>query len=92
MARKFAPGIPTAANKVHFACFPCRKFFKQQGSSNWDTAIPERPFPCPNCKQQMVRLGKYFKAPRQRAVRAWKEVVRLYQAGERFDREEKRSP
>jgi hypothetical protein len=79
-------GVPTATNKVHFACFTCRKSFKQLGSSNWDATIPKRPFPCPNCKQAMVRLGRYFnKAPRQRAIRAGREVIRLYQAGERFN-------
>jgi hypothetical protein len=78
-------GAPTATNKVHFACFVCRKCFKQQGSSNWDNNVPVRPFPCPNCKHSMVRMGRYFKAPPQRAVRAWREVERRYQEGERFD-------
>jgi hypothetical protein len=84
--KNFTPGEPTPTNKVHFACFGCRKSFKQQGSSNWDDLIPKRPFPCPNCKKPMVRLGKHFKAPRTNAIRAWREVVRLYQTGERFDR------
>lgn len=79
------PGVPTAMNRVHFACFTCRKTFKQAGSSNWDSNVPQRPFPCPNCKQPMVRMGRYFKAPAQRAVRAWGEVERRYQSGERFD-------
>ncbi|MBX7103689.1 MAG: hypothetical protein K1X57_06385 [Gemmataceae bacterium] len=47
--------------------------------------MPKRPFPCPNCKVPMVRLGRYFKAPRQRAVAAWKEVERLFSQGEHFD-------
>jgi hypothetical protein len=79
------PGKATATNKVHFACFTCRKSFKQRGSSNWDSSVPERPFPCPNCKMPMVRLGRYFKAPSQRSIRAWREVERRYQLGERFD-------
>ena len=70
------PGVPTATNKVHFACFACRKTFKQMGSSNWDSNVPERPFPC---------MGRYFKAPPRRSVRAWREVERKYQNGERFD-------
>ena len=78
-------GKPKATNKVHFACFDCRKTFKQLGSSNWDENVPVRPFPCPNCKRPMVRLGRYFKAPPQRAVNAWREVERRYSAGERFD-------
>jgi hypothetical protein len=78
-------GVPTATNKVHFVCFECRKAFKQRGSSNWDSKSPRRLFLCPNCKQPMVRLGRYFKAPRQRAARTWRQVERLYQGGERFD-------
>jgi hypothetical protein len=78
-------GVPTATNKVHFACFDCRKSFKQPGSSNWDSNVPERPFPCPDCKKPMVRLGRYFKAPPSRSLKAWREVERLYLSGERFD-------
>jgi hypothetical protein len=33
----------------------------------------------------MVRMGRYFKAPRQSAVQAWVDVERLYLQGERFD-------
>ncbi len=78
-------GIPHATNTIHFACFACRKAFKQPGSSNWDSNVPERPFLCPNCKVPMVRLGRYFKAPPKRAIKAWREVERLYQSGQRFD-------
>jgi hypothetical protein len=83
--KRLGPGVPTGTNRVHFACFVCRKTFKQPGSSNWDSNVPDRPFPCPECKQPMARMGRHFKAPRQRAVRAWQEVERLYLAGERFD-------
>ena len=83
--KRSGPGVPTVTNRAHFACFACRKTFKQPGSSNWDSNVPERPFPCPECKQPMARMGRHFKAPRQRAVRAWQNVERLYRAGERFD-------
>ena len=78
-------GVPKPTNRVHFACFACRKTFKQIGSSNWDSNVPERPFPCPECKEPMARMGRHFKAPRRSAVRAWKEVEHLYLQGERFD-------
>lgn len=71
-------------NTVHFACFHCRRVYKQQGSSNWDSSVPHRPFPCPNCKRAMTRLGRYFKAPPRRAVRQWEKVELLYRFGERF--------
>jgi hypothetical protein len=76
---------PTATNTVHFACFGCRKAFKQRGSSNWDPDVPQRPFPCPGCKRPMTRLGRYFKAPPQRAARQWLKVELLYHYGERFE-------
>lgn len=75
---------PTATNKVHFACFRCRKAFKQPESSNWNQAIPGRPFDCPNCKQPMTPLGRYFKAPSHRATRQWLKVELLAHFGERF--------
>ena len=83
--KRLGSGLPKATNKVHFACFGCRKTFEQPGSSNWDRNVPERPFPCPECKHPMARMGRYFKAPRQRAVGSWKEVEKLYAEGERFD-------
>jgi hypothetical protein len=76
---------PTATNTVHFACFNCRKAFKQPGSSNWDPEVPARPYPCPECKRPMVRLGRYFKAPPQRATRQWIKVELLHRYGERFE-------
>lgn len=76
---------PTATNTVHFACFDCRKAFKQPGSSNWDPEVPARPFPCPECKQPMARLGRYFKAPPQRASRQWLKVELLHYYGEQFE-------
>ena len=84
-ARRSSAGVPKATNKVRFACFACRKAFKQVGSSTWDDAVPRRAFPCPECKRPMARMGQYFKAPPQRARRAWAEVEVRYLAGERFD-------
>ncbi len=82
---RLGSGVPSATNRVHFACFACRKTFKQPGSSNWDSNVPERPFPCPECKQPMVRMGRHFKAPSKRAVKAWAVVELAYRGGERFD-------
>ena len=75
----------TAMNTVHFVCFDCRKSFKQHGSSYSDRATEERPYPCPNRKRAMVKLGKYFKAPPQRATRQWLKVELLYRYGIRFN-------
>jgi hypothetical protein len=80
--KPLAKANPT--NKVHFACFDCRTSFKQPGSSNWDPSIPERPFECPNCKQPMTRLGRYFKAPPRRSAAQWHKVELLVLFGESF--------
>lgn len=81
---KSKPG-PTVTNTVHFACFDCRKAFKQQGSSNWNLKVPQRPLACPECKRPMVGLGRYFKAPPQRATRQWLKVELLHRYGESFE-------
>ena len=78
-------GISSATNKVHFACFFCRKTFKQLGSSTWDSNVPERPFPCPDCQRPMARMGRNFKAPPRRSVKDWERVEAAYLGGERFD-------
>jgi len=78
------PRKPTTTNRVHFVCFDCRKSFKQRGSSNWDVEVPKRPFPCPECRTPMVRLGRYFKAPPRRAVHQWLKVELLHHFGEMF--------
>jgi hypothetical protein len=75
---------PKATNKANFVCFECRKALKQPGSSAWDSAIPERPCPCPNCRGPMTRMGRYFKAPPTRAVQQWLKVELLYCFGEDF--------
>lgn len=71
-------------NSVHFVCFDCRVCFKQPNSSNWDSTLPERPFPCPECREQMHAMGRHFKAPPRRDKRQWLKVELLYHYGERF--------
>jgi hypothetical protein len=71
-------------NRVHFACFNCRKTFKQPNSSDWDESVRPRTFACPECKTEMTRLGRYFRAPRRNATRQWQKVELLYRFGERF--------
>lgn len=54
----------------HYACFACRKAFKVRNTFN-STLTPR---PCPNCKGPMKAMGVLFRAPRQRAVKAWKKL------------------
>lgn len=62
----------------HYACFGCRKAFKQPFSAD----LPERA--CPQCRQPMTIMGTDFKAPRQDDVRQWQKVAVLARAGIRF--------
>ena len=71
MCRRAATG---GGGRKHFACFHCRKAFKQPGSAEWQAAAARRPFPCPECGEPMSDLGSDFKAPRQRDVRQWLKV------------------
>jgi hypothetical protein len=75
----------SAEHPQHFACFNCRKAFKQRGSGHpsWKESL--RPFPCPNCKAPMVPLGRDFKAPPQRAKAQWLKVELLHSFGVTFE-------
>jgi hypothetical protein len=68
----------------HFACFACRKAFKQRGSGR-ALVSDLRPFPCPACKAPMVPLGRDFKAPTQRARSQWLKVELLHAFGVTFE-------
>jgi hypothetical protein len=45
--------------RVNFACFACRKTFKQGRSSNWDSNVPKQPFTSPERKPPMTRMGAF---------------------------------
>jgi hypothetical protein len=69
----------------HFACFACRKAFKQRGSGHpsWNETL--RAFPCPDCKSPMVSMGRDFKAPPRRAKDQWIKVELLHSFGIIFE-------
>lgn len=75
--------------KEPFACFDCRKSFKQINRSE----LPEdrrpapgaaRQVPCPQCGKSMADMGHDFKAPKQTAVAQWRKVQLLFDAGFSF--------
>lgn len=80
--------LHSAEHPQHYACFGCRKAFKQRGSKHpsqfWIDA-PDRPFPCPECKVPMVPLGRDFKVPLQRARAQWLKVELLHSFGVAFE-------
>jgi hypothetical protein len=61
-------------HKQHFACFTCRKAYKARGTNGDST---DRAFNCPECKQTMTPMGFLFRAPRRRAIKAWKRLEEL---------------
>jgi hypothetical protein len=68
----------------HFACFACRKAFKQRGS--WLVRRSDlRPFPCPDCTAPMTPLGRDFKAPPRRDRAQWLKVELLHAFGVVFE-------
>jgi len=75
--------------KEPFACFKCRKSFKQ--ISRWELPEHMRPaegtarvVPCPDCGEPMADMGHDFKAPKKKDIAQWKKVERLYEAGFTF--------
>lgn len=69
--------------KYPYACFSCRKMFKQ--TSPWDTPAKQRVFErevkCPQCGGLMKSMGHDFKAPKQHDVKQWKKVQILFEHG-----------
>lgn len=75
-------------HKQHFACFACRKAFKQRGSEEIGVEAA-RPFPCPECGAPMTLVGRDFRAPPQRAVKQWHVLEMLRTFGVIFEPGEK---
>jgi hypothetical protein len=74
-----------AEHSQHFACFACRKAFKQRGSGHPSGNEILRAFPCPDCKSPMVPMGRDFKAPPRRAKDQWIKVELLQSFGIIFE-------
>ncbi|WP_165247064.1 hypothetical protein [Paludisphaera soli] len=77
----------------HFACFSCRKAFKQDQweapeGETWlrgSRRIPvSRRAPCPDCTRPMVDMGLDFKAPPRADRKAWSILESLARAGVTF--------
>src|SRR5688572_14219112 len=72
--------------KEKWACFKCRKSFKQ--TSRYELAHPlplaedgSRLVICPQCKGPMQNMGLDFKAPKQTDVEQWQKVEILFNNG-----------
>jgi|KBSSwiStaDraftv2_1062776.scaffolds.fasta_scaffold939240_2 hypothetical protein len=79
--------------KDHFACFHCRKTFKQwlwkeRKEVSWQPVRryepDQREVPCPECAQPMANMGLDFRAPKKTDVEAWEVLALLYEQGHAF--------
>ena len=61
--------------KTHFICFICRKGFKTK----------QKTLKCPECGNEMDRVGVTFRVPKKTNIKAWKKVETEYSTGNKFD-------
>lgn len=67
---------------MQFACFRCRKAFKQPVAH--PRRLPEEQHICPDCGGEMQEMGRYFRAPKRGDVEQWMKVQALAEAGFTF--------
>lgn len=72
--------------KDQYACFECRKTFKQTSYYELPEHVrpsdpAERVCPCPQCGKPMHNMGLDFKAPKQSDVKQWRKVQLLFEHG-----------
>jgi predicted RNA-binding Zn-ribbon protein involved in translation (DUF1610 family) len=68
-------------NMMQFACFDCRKSFKQRLSFSRQA---NKFLTCPECGKAMWEMGRQFKAPKQSDVKQWRKVEFLVRKGITF--------
>jgi hypothetical protein len=65
-----------------FACFTCRKVYKQTSPNELtQEAYKQIAHVCPQCRAPMHNMGHDFQAPKQTDIKQWKKVELLYQNG-----------
>ncbi len=66
-------------HQQHYACFACRKAFKAGGEfvPRGPGDYKQRVVTCPECREPMRAMGLLFRAPPQRAVKAWRKLEEL---------------
>ncbi|MDF2660506.1 MAG: hypothetical protein K0Q94_3297 [Paenibacillus sp.] len=65
-----------------YACFRCRKVFKQKSTSELSPAeVQNRTYICPQCRETMKDMGHDFQAPKQQDKKQWEKVEILYRNG-----------
>ncbi|PWF55779.1 hypothetical protein [Massilia glaciei] len=72
----FAKSAPATAYRFPFVCLGCRKSFKYPSSLQVKH--------CPQCKGEMVMLGRKFSAPKSKDTAQWEKINLLVAHGFRF--------
>ncbi|MGF6355964.1 phage FluMu protein Com [Paenibacillus sp. 4624] len=68
--------------KEIYACFNCRKSYKQVSPYDLSKETAARlEHKCPQCAEVMVNMGHDFQAPKQTDIKQWTKVMTLYQHG-----------
>ena len=67
-----------------YACFVCRKAFKQSWTAWTDDAVANV---CPECSRPMTYMGTAFRAPKQSNLNQWKKAELLLEAGFHFTKD-----
>ncbi len=71
--------------KPHYACFDCRKSFKRRLLNDVDESRAESAAAtCPDCGALTANMGKDFKAPPRKELKAWQHLRLLYSVGIAF--------
>lgn len=82
----------TSRISLHWVCFACRKQFREAFQvpvvpDDRDALLDlQRVHRCPEYKQPMVDMGRYFRPPARRRRREWEQLRRLAEHGFRFTR------
>jgi DNA-directed RNA polymerase subunit RPC12/RpoP len=67
--------------RYQFACFSCRKAFKQSSSDEVGANV------CPECSQPITMMDTAFRAPKQSNLKQWEKARLLIEAGFRFNKD-----
>lgn len=72
---------------TNWACFDCKKNFRNFPQCHVKTKTLQDKRKCPQCARPMWDMGVYFEPPRQSNKKAWISMQLLAENGYRFDSE-----
>ena len=87
-----SPAYSPPVQRERWVCFHCRKMFRPRYAHDAAAAVRRQQeaagntarMLCPDCRQPLHRIGRYFKPPRRRDVKQWEKVRLLVEGGVDF--------